>query len=347
MTEQDPGSRRSPWRIVKRLLWAAMGLTLVATTTLGGLAYVWLNAPLVLRSEHVELSIEPGTSVRAIAQAWVTAGVEEPEEWLYQWFRWSGQSRQIRAGSYEIDEQTTPRELLARMVRGDQTLQTVRFIEGWTFRQVRAALLKASHLRPTLQDMSDEQIAALLGFQDGHIEGWIFPDTYAYSRGVSDLTVLRRAVATMQRHVEATWQDRREDVPLRSAYELLVLASIVEKETGLPSDRGRIAGVFTNRLKAGMPLQSDPTVIYGLGSDFDGNLRKIDLQTDTPWNTYTRRGLPPTPIAMPGLQALRAVARPDPTPALYFVARGDGSSEFSNTLIEHNRAVNQYQRGSP
>jgi len=306
----------------------------------------WLNRPMNLRSAQVELSIEPGTSVQAIAQAWVEAGVEEPEAWLYQWFRWSGQARGIQAGSYEIERGTTPRQLLARMVKGEQTLYNVRFIEGWTLRQMRDALAKAPHLRDTISALGDDEIAALLGRSSSQLEGHFFPDTYAYTRGVSDVAVLKRAAEAMDKHLAATWAERAPNAPLQSQAELLVLASIVEKETGTAADRGRIAGVFSNRLRLGMPLQSDPTVIYGLGSRFDGNLRKVDLQTDTPWNTYTRRGLPPTPIAIPSLQALRAVAQPEATPALYFVARGDGSSEFSATLAEHNRAVNQYQRGA-
>ena len=176
-------------------------------------------------------------------------------------------------------------------------------------------------------------------------EGRFHPDTYAYSKGSSDVAVLKRAYRAMTQRIEAAWRERRPDSPLRSADDALVLASIVEKETGIASDRGKVAGVFINRLRIGMPLQTDPTVIYGLGAGFDGNLHKRDLLADTPYNTYTRNGLPPTPIAMPGKAALLAAVRPDPTKALYFVARGDGSSEFSSTLAEHNRAVNKYQRG--
>ena len=176
-------------------------------------------------------------------------------------------------------------------------------------------------------------------------EGRFYPDTYAYSKGSSDIAVLKRAYRAMQKRLADAWLERAPDTPLRNAEDALVLASIVEKETGAPTDRGRVAGVFVNRLRIGMPLQTDPTVIYGLGSNFDGNLRKRDLLADTPYNTYTRNGLPPTPIAMPGKAALLAAVRPDPTKALYFVARGDGSSEFSETLADHNRAVNRYQRG--
>jgi UPF0755 protein len=193
--------------------------------------------------------------------------------------------------------------------------------------------------------MSDAELMSAIGAPGLPAEGRFFPDTYRYSRGVSDLTVLKRAHEAMQRRLMAVWQDRAPDLPLRSPEDLLVLGSIVEKETGLAADRGLIAGVFINRLRIGMPLQTDPTVIYGLGEVFDGNLRKRDLQADTPFNTYTRRGLPPTPICLPGLASLRAAVRPQATPALYFVARGDGSSVFSESLEAHNRAVNRYQRG--
>jgi len=221
----------------------------------------------------------------------------------------------------------------------------VRFIEGWTLRQLRQELARAAHLKPTTAGLGDAELMAALGAPGMPAEGRFFPDTYVYSRGVSDLTVLKRAHRALQQRLESTWAERPADTPLQSSAELLALASIVEKETGLPADRGLVAGVFVNRLRIGMPLQTDPTVIYGLGEAFDGNLRKRDLLADTPYNTYTRGGLPPTPISLPGMASLRAAVRPQPTKALYFVARGDGSSAFSDNLADHNRAVNQYQRG--
>lgn len=320
-------------------------LALCVAAGAGAVAW-WLQAPLALKASRVEVSIEPGTGVREVARLWVSAGVDTSAWALYQWFRWSGQARLIRAGSYEVEPGVTPRALLARMVRGDESLQTVRLIEGWNFRQVRAALAQAPQLRPTLAGLTDAQVAQLLGLPGERVDGWLFPDTYAYSRGVSDVTVLRRAQAAMTRQLAEAWAQRLPASVLRSPTELLILASVVEKETGSAADRGRVAGVFHNRLRLGMPLQSDPTVIYGMGERFDGNLRRADLLADTPWNSYTRRGLPPTPIAMPGRDALRAAARPEATPALYFVARGDGSSVFSATLDDHNRAVNQFQRGA-
>ncbi|MEP6874718.1 MAG: endolytic transglycosylase MltG [Burkholderiales bacterium] len=319
-------------------------LALLTILVVGGGAAWWLNRPLDLASDPVEVSIEPGTAPREIAQAWVSAGVQASPLLLYEWFRWSGQSRKIRAGSYEIGRGVTPIMLLNKMVRGDETLAVVRLIDGWTFRQFRAELAKADSLKPTTAAMSDEQIMQAIGAPDIAAEGRFHPDTYAYSKGSSDLAVLKRAYRAMQTRLDAAWAERAPDSPLQSPADALVLASIVEKETGVGADRGRVAGVFANRLRIGMPLQTDPTVIYGLGSSFDGNLRKRDLLADTPYNTYTRAGLPPTPIAMPGKAALLAAVHPEATKALYFVARGDGSSEFSDTLADHNRAVNRYQR---
>jgi len=324
--------------------WALLVLLAIAGAV-GGAAWWWLNKPLTLATDPVELSIELGTTPRDIAQAWVQAGVQASPTLLYEWFRWSGQARKIRAGSYEISRGVTPIGLLEKMVRGDETMAVVRLIEGWTFRQFRAELAKADALKPTTAALSDEQIMQAIGAPGVAPEGRFHPDTYAYSKGSSDLAVLKRAYRAMQRRLDAAWQARAPDIPLRNADEALVLASIVEKETGVGADRGRIAGVFVNRLRLGMPLQTDPAVIYGLGATFDGNLRKRDLLADTPYNTYTRAGLPPTPIAMPGSASLLAAVRPDPTKALYFVSRGDGSSEFSDTLSDHNRAVGRYQRG--
>ncbi len=328
-------------------MWWLAALLVAAAGAFAGAAWWWLERPLPLSAASAELSIESGTTPREIAQAWVDAGVQTSPKLLYAWFRWSGQARRIRAGSYEIDAGTSPRRLLEKMVQGDETLEHVRFIEGWTLRQLRTALAGASHLKPATAPLSDSQLMAALGAPGQPAEGRFFPDTYAYSRGVSDLTVLKRAHRAMQQRLQAAWAERAADTPLRSADEALILASIVEKETGQASERGLVAAVFANRLRLGMPLQTDPTVIYGLGETFDGNLRKRDLLADTPYNTYTRNGLPPTPIALPGVASLRAAVRPEASKALYFVARGDGSSEFSNNLADHNRAVNKYQRGRP
>lgn len=332
-------------RALKRGLIALLILAVLSAAALAGAAAWWLNQPLRLAGDSVELSIESGTTPRQIAQGWVDAGVRVSPTLLYEWFRWSGRAREIRAGSYEILPGTTPMALLDKMVRGDETLVTVRLIEGWTFRQWRAELARAEGLRPTTATLSEAELMAALGSPGLPAEGWFFPDTYAYSRGSDDLAVLKRAHRAMQRRLATAWDGRSPDTPLKTPHEALILASIVEKETGAESERGRVAGVFVNRLRIGMLLQTDPTVIYGLGEAFDGNLRKRDLLADTPYNTYTRGGLPPTPIAMPGKASLMAAVRPELTRALYFVARGNGTSQFSDNLADHNRAVNRYQRG--
>lgn len=328
-----------------RWLAVLVGIALLGVLGAAGTAWWWVQRPLPLAADTVELSIEPGTPPRAVAAAWVQAGLRTDARLLYHWFRWSGQARQIRAGSYEVERGITPRALLDKMVRGDEVLESLRLIEGWTWRQVRAELARANALKPATASLSDAELMAALGEPGKAPEGRFFPDTYAYSRGVSDLTVLKRAHAAMQRRLAQVWAERPADTPLRGMDELLVLASIVEKETGQAADRPKVAAVFLNRLRVGMPLQTDPTVIYGLGEQFDGNLRRRDLLADTPFNTYLRPGLPPTPIAMPGVDSLRAVVHPADTRALYFVARGDGSSVFSDNLADHNRAVQQYQRG--
>ncbi len=329
-----------------RLLRRVLALLLMAALAAGAAIAWWVNSPLALSAATVEVSIEPGTPPRDVAQAWVAAGVQTPPLWLYEWFRWSGQSRRIRAGSYEAGKGITPYQLLQKMVQGDETLEHVRLIEGWTFRQWRAELAKSRSLKQASAGMSDAQIMAALGSPGVSAEGRFFPDTYAYSKGVSDLTVMKRAHQALQKRLAQAWEQRAADTPLKSVDDALVLASIVEKETGVAADRGLVAGVFSNRLRLGMPLQTDPSVIYGLGERFDGNLHKKDLLTDGPYNTYTRPGLPPTPIAMPGMASLRAAVKPDPTKALYFVARGDGSSHFSESLADHNRAVDKYQRSA-
>jgi UPF0755 protein len=343
-TPRSPARGRGALRLLALLAGGLLAAALLAAALAAWLAWRWLDAPLPLAAPQVELSIERGTSPQAVAQAWVDAGVQVPPQALYAWFRFSGQAPRIRAGSYEIHSGDTPRTLLDKLVRGDETLLAVRIIEGWTVRQMRAALAAAPHLRATTAGMDDAALMAAIGAPGVPAEGRFFPDTYLYARGVSDLTVLKRAHAAMQRQLQAVWAQRGEGVPLASADEALKLASIVEKETGLEADRTRVAGVFANRLRIGMRLQTDPTVIYGLGEAFDGNLRRIHLETDGPFNSYTRAGLPPTPIALPGLASLRAAVRPEPTRALYFVARGDGSSVFSDNLADHNRAVNTYQR---
>ncbi len=321
-------------------------------TSLLGLALVlvawalwWIQQPLDTRRLTLDLSIEPGTSSKAMAQAVSDAGVQTSPMLLYAWFRLSGQSRQMRAGSYEIPPGTTPQRLLKMLVNGEQSLRSVTIVEGWNWRQVRQALAKADRLKPDSRALTDEALMARLGRPGVAPEGRFFPDTYAYAKGSSDLAVLQRAMKAMDQHLAQAWQARSPEAAVKTPEQALILASIVEKETGKAQDRAEISGVFNNRLRIGMRLQTDPTVIYGLGDSFDGNLRRVHLTTDNPWNTYTRAGLPPTPIAMPGKAALLAAVQPAKTPAIYFVARGDGSSHFSATLEAHNQAVNRYQRG--
>ena len=318
---------------------------LAAALGLGYLAYAWLNEPLLLAAESVDLVVEPGSSPREVAVQVQQTGVTVNPALLYWWFRLSGQARQIKAGNYELERGTTPANLLSKLVRGEEALRSVTLVEGWNFRQVREALKKADQLKSVTAELMPEELMQQVGKPGLAPEGRFFPDTYTYAKGTTDLALLQRAARAMDKKLEAAWAQRAAQTQLKSPDEALILASIVEKETGRSSDRPQIAAVFANRLRIGMRLQTDPTVIYGLGPLFDGNLRKSDLLADTPWNTYTRTGLPPTPIAMPGRGALLAAVQPADSKALYFVARGDGSSQFSATLDEHNRAVNKYQRG--
>ena len=333
--------------MIKGLFKGLVGLVVLALA-LAAAAYFWVIGPMSLRASAatpVDLTIEPGTSAKAIAQAVADAGVDTSPTLLYAWFRLSGQSRQMRAGSYEIAPGTSPKRLLSMLVRGEESLRTVTMVEGWNWRQVRQALAKAEHLKPDSRALSDEALMTQLGRPGVAPEGRFYPDTYSYAKGSSDLAVLKRAMKAMDKQLQNAWEVRQPGAALQSPEQALILASIVEKETGKAQDRAQISGVFNNRLRIGMRLQTDPTVIYGLGEAFDGDLRRVHLTTDNPWNTYTRGGLPPTPIAMPGKASLLAAVQPAKTSAIYFVAKGDGSSHFSATLDEHNRAVNRYQRG--
>ena len=328
-----------------RAVFRALMVLLLLAVLAGGAAWWWLHQPMTMTAKTLELEIEPGTRPRAVAQRVADAGVQVDPQLLYLWFRFSGQDRAIKAGNYELEQGLTPYVLLQKLARGEASQSAVTLVEGWNWRQVRQALQREATLKQDSSQLSDEELMKLLGREGVAPEGRFFPDTYTFSKGSSDVQVLHRALHAMDRHLADAWAMRAANTPLKSPDEALILASIVEKETGRASDRAQIAGVFTNRLRIGMLLQTDPTVIYGLGAAFDGNLRKRDLQTDTPWNTYTRPGLPITPISMPGKAALMAAVQPEQTRALYFVAKGDGTSHFSASLDEHNRAVNRYQRG--
>ena len=307
---------------------------------------VWLvHRPLAVPDGPVDFTIARGSSARAAAGAIQAAGVALDSH-LFTWAaRISDRARQIKAGSYEINAPLSTWQLLEKLTAGDVSLRELRLIEGWTFAQMRAAVDAHPDLSHDTKGMSGAEILASIGATETHPEGLFFPDTYRFDLRSSDLDLFRRAYHEMQQRLADAWQQRAAELPLASPYEALILASIVEKETGRAEDRPKIASVFVNRLKRGMRLQTDPTVIYGMGERFDGNLRRRDLERDTPYNSYTRAGLPPTPIAMPGAASLAATLAPAETRHLYFVARGDGSSQFSQTLREHNRAVARFQLG--
>ena len=303
--------------------------------------------PVPLSEPKLLVRVPHGASLRTAAHSLNDGGVGVPAWVISGVGRVAGLSTSIKAGSYEFDQGIALWALLRKLSSGDTSQGEVLFVEGSTFKEIRARLNAQSDLLHVTREMSDADLMAKLGVAGQSPEGWFFPDTYRFDKRSEDIEVLKRALSAMQKQLNTVWQSREANLPLRSPYELLILASIVEKETGAAADRTQIAGVFINRLRKGMRLQTDPTVIYGMGERFDGNLRKADLQRDTPHNTYTRGGLPPTPICMPGMAALQAAAHPAKTDALYFVAKGDGSSQFSATLEAHNQAVNQYQRGKP
>jgi UPF0755 protein len=320
-------------------------LAFLAVSTGAGWLWWFAHEPLRFAGPSIEVTIPPGSSLRAASRTIARAGVDMLPLAFEAVARVAAKPGDIKAGTYEITAGTTPLDLLGKLTRGEFSLVEVKFIEGWTFRQLRDALDGHPNVRHETKGLSDAAVLQRLGLSEPHPEGLFFPDTYRFARGTSDLDLLRAANRALTKRLDAAWADRRSDLPLASPYEALILASIVEKETGRGEDRTMVAAVLVNRLRSGMKLQADPTVIYGLGEKFDGNLRKRDLVADTPYNTYTREGLPPTPIALPGLASLAAATNPAASDALYFVARGDGSSEFSRTLEEHNRAVTKYQRG--
>lgn len=304
----------------------------------------WSGQPLRMDRPTVDFEILRGDSMKQISRTVEAAGLELWPPMLTWLARLSGHANRIKAGSYRIDGAITPWELVQLMSTGANAYADMTIVEGWSFARLRAALNAHPEMAHDSLAMSDAEIMTRIGLAGVSPEGWFAPETYSFSRGGSDLDVLQRARERMDKVLREEWNARAPGLPLKTPYEALILASVVEKETGRAADRELVASVFINRLRMGMPLQSDPTVIYGLGEAFDGNLRKRDLQADTPYNSYTRGGLPPTPIAMPGLAALRATLHPSQGNYLYFVARGDGSSEFSRTLDEHNRAVARYQK---
>ena len=316
----------------------------IAVAAAAGYGAWYLGSPVSIRKYPVEIEIPRGAGFRAAVEQLEKSGVALRRYEFELLARATGKVRDIKAGSYEILQPLTPMQLLQKLSRGDVTQAEIRLIEGWTFAQFRAALDASQHLRHDTKGLDDEQILARLQAAEKHPEGLFFPDTYLFGKGASDLAVLRRSYRAMARHLKEEWEGRDlAAVPYRTPYDGLIMASIIEKETGQAGERDLIGGVLLNRLRIGMRLQVDPTIIYGLGTSFDGNLKRSHLVEDGPYNTYTRAGLPPTPIAMPGLASLRSAMRPGKTNAMYYVSRNDGSSHFSRTLEEHNRAVAKYQ----
>jgi UPF0755 protein len=332
---------------VRKRVWLPL-LMAIAVLAGGGAATVlaWrtLNAPLAMPAQGTWLEVENGMSLRRVAAQLGERGVLSYPWLLTAYARATGDATRIRAGEYQLPSGTTPLSLLARLVSGQVFLHQLTIVEGWRFTE----LLRALRANPAIvaTTLDGPGIMTALGEPGVHPEGQFFPDTYSFPKGTAELDVLRQAHQALQARLDAVWQSRATGVLLKSPYEALILASIIEKETALPAERRLIAGVFHERLRRNMRLQTDPTVIYGLGESFDGNLRRDDLERDTPYNTYTRGGLPPTPIALPGVASLDAAVTPEISGAVYFVAtgRGDGSHHFSATLEEHERAVRDYLR---
>jgi UPF0755 protein len=331
-----------------RVLKALVALTLLAVVAFGGWAWQrysgFADTPIALAGSERIVSVERGDGFQDILDKLRAAGVDEGHdlEWKVLAQEMQVVSR-LQVGDYTIRHGITPRELLAKLESGKVIQHRFTIVEGWNVRELRAALAKDDVLVKKTPGLDDRALMAALERSGQHPEGRFLPETYHYTRGMTDLDLLRRAALAMDKAVADAWEARAVGIPIESPEQLLTLASIIEKETGKASERPEIAGVFARRLKLGMRLQTDPTVIYGMGSQYDGNIRRSDLTTDTPYNTYTRAGLPPTPIAMPGREALLAAANPAPGKTLYFVSRGDGSHVFSATLAEHNRAVACHQ----
>lgn len=324
---------------IKRWLF----ISLVSLVLLAAWLGYYAISPLRLQPSSQEIIIAPNSGLRSIANQLVTQGVLR-EPWRFILLaKLLNKEQYLQAGSYTLNKNVSPYQLLLSLNYGKATQGSVTFIEGRTFAQMREKLAKNDAVKQTTTALSDREIMQLLGSKYTTPEGLFFPDTFYFNRHTPDIALLKISYDSMQAKLNKAWQTRDPNLPYKDSYEALIMASIVEKETGKPSERPMIAGVFINRMRFGMRLQTDPTVIYGMGVKYDGNIRKKDLLTDTPYNTYTRGGLPPTPIAMPGMASIEAALHPAETKALYFVGKGDGSHEFSNNLNEHNRAVVRYQ----
>ena len=326
-------------RLIKWVSW----LSLFTALGFGVWLYNYAKSPLHLTPEAQEITIKPKSTLKSIAEQLVEQHVITQAWPFVALGRVLHKEPYLQAGEYTLNKNITPYQLLLSLNHGKTTQGSMTFIEGKTFKQMRDKLIKNDAVKSTIQDLSDAEVMHLVGDGEPHAEGLFFPDTFYFDRNTADIVLLKRSYESMKTKLAAAWANRAPNLPYKDSYQALIMASIVEKETGKASERPTIAGVFLNRLRIGMRLQTDPTVIYGMGDKYDGNIRKKDLETDTIYNTYTRNGLPPTPIAMPGLASIEAALHPEKTNALYFVGKGDGSHEFTNSLVEHNRAVAKYQ----
>lgn len=327
--------------LIKKIVVASL---IVALAGGGSFAY-WAKQPITpldAAAEAIPFTIAPGSGAHAAGQQIAEAGVPITPLLFNLLARFTNQTSRLKAGSYELKPGTTPLRLLNQLARGEFAQESLTIIEGWTFKQMRLAMANHKGLKHDTAALSDKELMAKVTPEYTQPEGLFFPDTYLFAKGSSELQIFKQAHVMLMGRLNEAWEKRDPALPYKNAYEALIMASIIEKETGQKSERSMIAGVFVNRLKTGMLLQTDPTVIYGMGDKYDGRIRKRDLETDTPYNSYTRGGLPPTPIALPGVQSLTAALAPAKTDALYFVARGNGTSQFSANLTDHNRAVNQY-----
>jgi len=329
--------------LLSTIIFVLFAIAIVAL--LAGLHYRQLTTtPLPIAEEGTTLIVPAGSSIRQLASNLKARGLQKNDWSLPLYARYTQQAHKIKAGEYAIPKGITAAQLLNKIVDGDVVAHQITLVEGWNFREMRAALAKHSILKQTLNTLSDAELMAAIGYPNEHPEGRFFPDTYQFTHGMSDASILKRAYQRLAAQLAQSWQNRAANLPYKNAYEALIMASIIEKETGAPEERPEIAGVFIRRLAKGMKLQTDPTVIYGMGAAYNGNIRRADLRQPTPYNTYGSHGIPPTPIAMVGKAAIEAALHPKAGTALYFVARGDGTGrhQFSNTLAEHNHAVQEY-----
>lgn len=324
---------------IRLLAW----LAIMSLLGLSAWMVYYAKTPLNIRPDAQDITIQPNSSLKSIAKQLVDQGVLKSEWPFVLLAKVLRKEPYLQAGDYTLNKNINPYQLLLSLNHGKSTQGSITFIEGKTFKQMRQRLAKNSAIKHTIHNLSDAEVMQLVGRGEPHAEGLFFPDTFYFDRGTQDTVILKRSYEIMQSKLSKAWETRDANLPYKSPYQALIMASIIEKETGQANERAMIAGVFVNRLRIGMRLQTDPTIIYGMGDDYQGNIRRKDLVKDTPYNTYTRSGLPPTPIAMPGLAAIQAALHPAATKALYFVGKGDGSHVFSNNLVEHNRAVVKYQ----